>query len=64
MSRAAYPSYQKPAAVLALMVHGGFFALLYFGFTWQTQAPAAMSVELWQALPDKVLPDALVTPPT
>ncbi|MDH2918084.1 MAG: cell envelope integrity protein TolA [Sideroxydans sp.] len=63
MSRAALPSYQKPAAVLALMVHGGFFALLYFGFTWQTQAPAAMSVELWQALPDRVQPSVVAPPP-
>lgn len=63
MSRAAFPSYQKPAAVLALMVHGGFFALLYFGFTWQTQAPAAMSVELWQALPDMPPMPVVVTPP-
>ncbi|MGB7651502.1 MAG: TonB family protein [Gallionella sp.] len=63
MSRAAYPSYQKPAAVLALMVHGGFFALLYFGFTWQTQAPAAMSVELWQSLPDMAPPAVVVLPP-
>lgn len=63
MSRAAYPSYQKPAAVLALIVHGGFFALLYFGFTWQTQAPAAMSVELWQALPDMPPMPVVVTPP-
>jgi colicin import membrane protein len=64
MSRAAFPSYQKPAAVLALMVHGGFFALLYFGFTWQTQAPAALSVELWQALPDMAQPTVVVPPPT
>ena len=63
MSRAAFPSYQKPAAVLALMVHGGFFALLYFGFTWQTQPPAAMSVELWQALPDMPPMPVVVTPP-
>lgn len=45
------------------MVHGGFFALLYFGFTWQTQAPAAMSVELWQALPDMPPMPVVVTPP-
>ncbi|MFM2408596.1 MAG: hypothetical protein RL358_1338 [Pseudomonadota bacterium] len=63
MSRAAYPSYQKLAAVLALMVHGGFFALLYFGFTWQTQASVAMSVELWQALPDMPPMPVVVTPP-
>ena len=63
MSRGSYPSYQKPAAVLALMVHGGFFALLYFGFTWQTQTPVAMSVELWQALPDMAQPVVAVPPP-
>lgn len=43
-----------PAGILALLVHGGFFALLYFGFTWQNLPPAAMSVELWQSLPDAV----------
>jgi colicin import membrane protein len=42
------------AAVLAVVVHGAFFALLYFGFTWQTQPSATMSVELWQSLPDVV----------
>lgn len=47
-----------PAGILALLVHGGFFALLYFGFTWQTLPPAAMNVELWQSLPD-----AVVAPP-
>lgn len=61
MSAAAYPSsYQLPAGILALAVHGAFFALLYFGFTWQTQAPAAMSVTLWQRLPDEV--PAIVPP--
>lgn len=46
-------SYKLPAGVLAVVVHGAFFALLYFGFTWQTQPPAAMSVTLWQSLPDE-----------
>lgn len=48
--------YQEPykfsAGVLALLVHAAFFSLLYFGFSWQTQSPAAMTVELWQSLPD------------
>lgn len=44
--------YRLPAGMLALAVHGAFFALLYFGFTWQTQPAATMSVELWQSLPD------------
>ncbi len=64
MSVVAYPSYKTPAAALALMVHGAFFALLYFGFTWQTQTPAEMSVELWQSLPDMPETTLVVTPPS
>lgn len=45
--------YKLPAGILALLVHCVFFALLYFGFSWQTHAPAAMSVELWQSLPEE-----------
>ena len=43
-----------PAGLLALSVHAAFFALLYFGFSWQTQphSQAMMSVELWQSLPE------------
>lgn len=53
MSAAVYREpYRLPAGLLALAVHGVFFALLYFGFTWQKQPPATMSVELWQSLPD------------
>ena len=44
-------SHKLPAGILAVAVHGAFFALLYFGFTWQTQPAATMSVELWQSLP-------------
>lgn len=44
-------SYQLPAGILAVAVHGAFFALLYFGFAWQTQPAGVMSVELWQSLP-------------
>jgi colicin import membrane protein len=60
--------YQLPAGVLALAVHGAFFALLYFGFSWQTKPPATMSVELWQSLPDDVTearpqPKPKLTPP-
>ncbi len=45
--------YKLPAGILALTVHAAFFALLYFGFSWQTQprSPSVMSVELWQSLP-------------
>ena len=60
MNAAVYPdSYRLPAGILAVAVHGAFFALLYFGFTWQTLSPAVMSVDLWQSLPD----DAVVAVP-
>ena len=54
-----YEPNKLPAGILALLVHGVFFALLYFGFSWQTLPPAALSVELWQSLPD-----AVAVPPT
>ncbi len=46
--------YRLPAGILAVAVHGAFFSLLYFGFTWQAQPAGTMSVELWQSLPDRV----------
>ena len=59
MNTAVYREpYQLPAGILALAVHGAFFALLYFGFTWRALPPATMSVELWQSLPETV-----ITPP-
>jgi colicin import membrane protein len=61
---AAYPEpYKFPAGLLALVVHGAFFALLYFGFAWQTQPPAAMSVDLWKSLPDEVAAPVVQAPP-
>lgn len=48
----AYEPYRLPAGFLALAVHGAFFALLYFGFTWQIQTAETMSVELWRSLPE------------
>lgn len=45
-------SFKLPAGLLALAVHAAFFALLYFGFTWQTQAVRSISVELWRSLPE------------
>jgi len=44
--------YRLSAGILAVVVHGAFFALLYFGFAWQVQSSVALSVELWQSLPD------------
>lgn len=54
--------YQFSAGVLALLVHGVFFAIMYFGLNWQIKQPMeAMSVELWDALP--ALPPALEVMP-
>lgn len=50
----AYEPNKLPAGILALAVHGAFFSLLYFGFSWQSIQPAAMRVDLWQSLPDDV----------
>ena len=47
----SYEQQQLPAGLLALAVHGVFFALLYFSFSWQSQAVRTMSVDLWQSLP-------------
>ena len=46
--------YQVPAGILALAVHGVFFALLYFGIAWQAKPLEIMRVELWQSLPETV----------
>lgn len=58
MSAAVYhpEPYKLPAGLLALLVHGAFFALLYFGFSWQAEPPATLSVELWQSLPEVAPP--------
>ncbi|MBW8078225.1 MAG: cell envelope integrity protein TolA [Gallionella sp.] len=61
---ATYPEpYKLPAGLLALVVHGAFFAFLYVGFAWQTQPPAAMSVDLWKSLPDDVAAPVVQAPP-
>jgi colicin import membrane protein len=46
--------YRLPAGILALAVHGAFFALLYFGFSWQNRPLEMMRVDLWQNLPETV----------
>ncbi|HZW24512.1 MAG TPA: cell envelope integrity protein TolA [Gallionella sp.] len=65
MSAAVYNEpYRLPAGLLAVAVHGAFFALLYFGFSWQTEPPATMSVELWDSIPSKaVAPPKVEEPP-
>jgi len=46
--------YQLPAGILAVAVHGAFFALLYFGFSWQVMPLEMLSVELWQSMPEPI----------
>jgi len=50
------------AGALALGVHALFVLLLVFGVSWQTQHPAPVMVDLWQALP-AAEPPVAVRPP-
>ncbi|MDX8398822.1 MAG: energy transducer TonB [Gallionellaceae bacterium] len=67
MSALAY-SYSEPnklpAGILALLVHGAFFSLLYFGVNWHTEQPQGMVVDIWTSLPDvKTAPTMQPAPP-
>ena len=66
MSTLAY-SYSEPnklpAGVLALVVHGAFFALLYFGVNWHTEPPQGMVVDIWNSLPAPQVEPVRVAPP-
>jgi len=46
------------AGLLALGVHAVFILLLVFGVSWQTQHPAPVMVDLWDALPAPPAPEA------
>lgn len=56
------PGSNLAAGALALGVHAVFVLLLVFGVSWQTQHPAPVMVDLWEALPD-VAPPAALEPP-
>jgi len=56
------PAPRLVAGALALGVHALFVLLLVFGVSWQTQRPAPVMVDLWEALPE-VAPPAVVKPP-
>lgn len=60
----SYEPFKLPAGILALAVHLVFFALLYFGFSWQSTPPEVISVDLWQSLPEPIVepPEPLVQP--
>lgn len=51
MSQTSAFSTEAKAGALALLVHGAFLLLLVFGVSWQTEHPAPVQVDLWQALP-------------
>lgn len=52
------------AVVLAIAVHGAFFALIVFGVTWQSRAPMPVQAEVWDRIPtpNPRLDKALTTP--
>ena len=51
------------AAAMALGVHVLFVLMLVFGVSWQTQHPAAVMVDLWEALPETPPPPTRPRPP-
>lgn len=57
------PAPNLAAGALALGVHAVFVLLLVFGVSWQTQHPAPVMVDLWQALPTDAPVPAVEPPP-
>ncbi|MEO8383855.1 MAG: TonB C-terminal domain-containing protein [Betaproteobacteria bacterium] len=53
-----------PAALLAVIVHGGFFALIVFGVSWQVRLPEPAFAEIWDKLPPIQNVVAAPEPPT
>ncbi len=54
-----------PAAILAIIIHGAFFALIVFGVSWQVKHPAPVVADLWSQLPparNVVVPQPVPTP--
>jgi colicin import membrane protein len=53
-----------PAALLAIIVHAGFFAVIMFGVSWQVRHPAPLVAELWDQLPNvRNAPEPAPPPP-
>jgi colicin import membrane protein len=60
------PGGRGPALVLALLAHAVLIAMLAFGVHWRSGQPAAVSAELWSAVPQAAAPRAAepgATPP-
>lgn len=61
------PGSNLAAGAMALGVHVLFLLLLVFGVSWQTQHPAPVMVDIWDALPQqpppKPRPQPKIVPP-
>ena len=64
------PALQKPrqpgrirALFLAVTVHAAFFALIFFGVTWQSSPTPPLEAELWDKLPQSVTKAPQPPPP-
>ena len=55
-SAANHDSKLFKAAVLALLVHVGFFIFMTFGLSWKTHPPKGIVVDLWSDLPQPEQP--------
>lgn len=65
-SQTYYEPHKLSAGALALVVHGVFFSLLYFGFNWHVKTPPNMVVEMWDHMPAQEhapQPEPLPPPP-
>ena len=58
-----YEPFRLPAGILAMAVHGAFFALLYFGVSWHAEPPQGMVVDIWAGLPAPQVEPVAVEPP-
>lgn len=64
MSTAVFAEPHKlSAGLLAVLVHGVFFTLLFLGFSWQHKPPQGMTVDIWENLPQNEEPAVAALPP-
>ncbi len=63
--QATYPEPGRiPSGMLAVGVHLAFFALMFFGVSWQTRIVEPIVVDVWEELPSqKVAPEPAPPPP-
>lgn len=52
-----------PSGVLAVVVHLGFFALLFFGVHWQAKLNEPIVVDVWEDIPDVKVQAPVMEPP-